>query len=218
MYFFLFLGLIGMFITVLIQSFRNKVRIYKSIIISVLLTIVGTVGAMLMFFVENGYFSGYSFFGALFLVPIAFIAVSLLLKINYSTLMDICAPAGCIIIVIMKINCIRSNCCRGCSMWMTEDGHDVRFPLREVELVVAFILCLILLWLGKKGKFKGLLYPMYMILYGSTRFILNFLREEFYTTKMFIPFGNIWSVVAVLLGVTWFVFNKKSLFKTKKQY
>ena len=40
--------------------------VWKTILLSVLLTLSGTIGTKLLFWIENGSFSGVSFFGAIF--------------------------------------------------------------------------------------------------------------------------------------------------------
>lgn len=214
-YLFLLIGCVGMFISVFIQSFKYKICLWKSIVIALALTVFGTLGAMLMFFVENGYFDGFSFFGAIFLIPIVFYPLALLIREKYSNVMDSSAPAGCVILIIMRVNCIRSNCCRGMSLYMAEDGSDIRFPVREAEITFAVILCVLLIILSYKGKLNGILYPAYMISYGVGRFILNCFRMEFYTTDMILPFGNIWAIVSVVTGIIWIIFFKR--YKDKSQ-
>ena len=58
---------------------------------------------------------------------------------------------------------------------------------------------------------------MYLILYGMSRFVLNCFREDFYTTDMFIPYGNLWSIISVVIGVTWFICKKRGIFNFNKK-
>ena len=113
-------------------------------------------------------------------------------------------------LVIMKIQCLMAGCCQGVVLYTTEGGTDVRFPSPIAEMINALILCIILLCFAKKLSNRGFIYPMYLIMYGGTRFILNIGREEFFLTDKFLPMGSIWSIVAVILGIIWILALKKS--------
>ncbi len=205
------LGMLCMFVTVFIQSRWRNVNFWKSIIVTILITITGLAGIYLMFFVETHRFGGMSFYGAVFLVPICFWFYSLFLKIKWSVLTDISAPAGCIMLVIMKIHCLVSECCEGIILHVFPNGKFIEFPSQIAEMINALILCVLLLCFAKKEKYHGKIYPLFLIIYGISRFILNCFRIEFYATKMFLPYGNIWSIVAIVIGITWLVLiNRKA--------
>ena len=214
---YLSIGTIAMLIPVVFQSLWYKIKLWKSIIATILLTITGTIGTYLMFFIENHWIGGTSFFGAVFFVPIPFILYAILLKIKYKELVDICAPAECIMLVIMKIQCLISGCCEGMVISVNSNNSTIRFPSQIVEMINAFVLCIVLLLLSYKKKFRGYIYPMYLILYGMSRFVLNCFREDFYTTDMFIPYGNLWSIISVVIGVTWFICKKQGIFNFNKK-
>jgi prolipoprotein diacylglyceryltransferase len=46
---------------------------------------------------------------------------------------------------------------------------------------------------------------------------LNFFRQEFVTTEMFVPFGTIWSIVAIIVGIVWLTVLKKYKNNKKEQ-
>ena len=201
---YLTIGTAVMLVPIVIQSLWYKIKLWKSIIVAVLLTVSGTVGTYIMYFIENHWWGGTSFFGAVFFVPLAFIGVAYLLKLPYNELLDLCAPAECMMLVIMKVQCLLAGCCQGRLLF-----QGFRFPSQAAELINALALAGILMWIAYKGRGKGRIYPMYLVLYGVTRFILNFFREEFVTTDMIVPFGTIWSVVAVAAGILWLVLLNK---------
>ena len=206
------IGTIFMFIPILVQSISYKIKIWKSVIVAILLAITGTVSTYLMFLIENRFFGGISFYGAVFFVPLFFIPIALILKENYFLLTDLCAPAECAMLVIMKIQCLMAGCCRGVILYTNAEGTEVRFPSPIAEMINAIILCIALLILARKISNRGIIYPLYLILYGVSRFILNIGREEFFITEKFLPMGSIWSIVAVIVGIIWiFVFKKHKM-------
>lgn len=197
---FLSIGTLAMCVPILLQSRWYNIKPWKSIIVAVALTITGTVGTFIMFFVESGSLGGRSFYGAVFFIPIAFRLLAILIRIPYGDLMDLSAPAVCLMLAIMKIQCCVDGCCSGRFLFWTADGTGIFFPSQIAELASALIIFAILLYMSRKGKYRDELYLWYLVIYGVTRFILNFFRLEFVTTEMLVPFGTIWSVCAVIVG------------------
>lgn len=183
-----------------------KQPIWKLLIATVLLTLVGTAGTLLMAYIEQGSFGGLSYYGAVFLVPIAFAIVAFLLWMPYAKLLDLCAMGECMMLALMRVNCLISGCCAGRTLWTMKDGTVVRFPNQIAELVISLLLlALLIYWAYRQPQRCGSLYAWYMVLYGSIRFVLNFMREEWELwdpSKRF-PMATIWSIIAVAIGVTW---------------
>lgn len=199
-------GTLAMLILMLLRRKRYpKIPIWKYPVISLLLTIAGVAGTMLMFYIETGRFGGTSFFGAILFVPILMLPVCLL-RIPYRTLMDLCAPAECMMLTIMKVDCLMSDCCIGKYL----PNLEVQFPSQIIEMITVFFIMLLLVEFDKKNKSTGSLYGAYLILYGSTRFVLNWFRYGIKPFLLGLPAGNFWSLVAIALGIVWlWVINKK---------
>ena len=207
---FLAIGTILMGVPIAITAKKYEIRLWKACFFTILLTVFGTLGTFLMYYIENGVFGGLSFYGAVFLIPIAFAAVSLILRIPYGKIMDLCAIGECIMLALMKVHCMIGGCCRGRVLFTSAEGKAILFPSREAELIVALMLFAILFsWALKKKNF-GQLHAWYFLLYGITRFILNIFREAWVTKEMFLPIGNIWSIVAIIIGCVWLLLFQKS--------
>ena len=185
------------------RIWRNKeIPVWKLAVTAPVLTVCGTFGAYLLYFIENMKWGGISFYGSLFVIPVLFIPFSFLIKEKYGELLDYCAPSVCIMLAINKINCLRTGCCKGMALHTFEDGSVRRFPSQLVELIVAIVIAVILMVFIKKGKFSRMIYPMFLIIYGVCRFGLNLLRE---TTPFIwnLPAGNFWSLISILIGGFW---------------
>lgn len=202
------IGTMVMLIPMLIQSKWYNIKLWKSIPLALMLTLVGTLSTYIWNFVESGNFYGISFFGAVFIVPIVFIAVSKILNIRYGILMDLCAPAECAMLVIMKSLCFVNGCCYGIGLYTSKLGGLVRFPSQIVELLNALILVVVLLYLSKQIKNRGLIYPWYMILYGSSRFVLNFFRDTS-PVFLFLGFGSVWALVSLIIGISIMIYKRR---------
>ena len=119
---------IVMCVMMAIQAKWYGIKIIKVIPIAISLVLTGVIGSEFWFFVENGTWGGRSFYGAIVFSPLVFIAVAILFKINYSYSLDFVAPSGCLALALIKIQCIKDNCCYGKVLYQDEDFIYVRFP------------------------------------------------------------------------------------------
>lgn len=197
------IGTIAMLFPMMFVTWRYGVKLWKSVPIALYAALAGTISTYLWFVVENQWFGGISFFGAVFLVPLAFFCATKLFRESFGDLMDIFAPGICMMLAVMKVQCLLAGCCDGRAIFETANGEIIKFPSQIAELINALVLCVVLMILAYKSKFRGALYPWYMVLYGITRFILNFFRDEWgYGT---IPYGTMWSILSIIIGVIWLV-------------
>lgn len=207
---FLIVGTLLMVGVMLIARLPYRLPVWKTVIAAVLLTFAGYAGAKLMAFIEAGTWSGRSFYGALFFAPILMVPVAWLLRVRTGDLLDMCAPAECVMLAMLKVNCALDGCCYGYLIRIDEQGNLVRFPSQIVECVTALLLMLVLLWMTRKEKFHGSIYPWYMLLYGVLRFGLNLLRE----TEPFIwglPAGNFWSLISAGIGLALLLIHRRQM-------
>lgn len=205
----LLIGTCAMLVPILILMMCYRVSLWKGFPASFILTVTGTVGTYIWFIVENGGFGGRSFYGAVFLVPPAFWFVAKYLKISFGELMDFCGPAECVMLVIMKYKCMLDGCCGGKVIRIAEDGNAVVFPSQLAEMIAAASLFVVLMILAMIKANRGTIYPWYMILYGATRFVLNFFRAEQSAYFLGLPPGHVWSILSVVLGIIWIVIYRK---------
>ena len=206
---FLAVGSVLMGVPIAFVSHKYGISLWKGLIATILLTVFGTLGTFIMYFIENGGIGGTSFYGAVFLVPAAFALIALLLRIPYGQIMDLCAVGECIMLALMKVQCQIYGCCGGRLLFTTAEGVNVYFPSQIMELITALVIFTLLLCWALKGKKQGEIYGWYLLIYGVTRFVLNIFREAWVTKEMLLPFGNIWSLVAIAIGVIWLVICRK---------
>ena len=185
---------------------------WKCVIVSVAIIVTGLIGAELWYFLENGDWGGKSFFGAVYFAPLTFIAVAKILKMPYVYSLDLCATSGCLALAVLKVQCLIDGCCAGVILGQIEDNIYVRFPSQIVEFVTALILTVLLLYLSYNPKYRGKIYPITLVLYGTLRFVLNLFRDDWDRTQSFnlpLPLGNIWALIAVIVGAVWLIALKR---------
>ena len=199
---FLLMGMGLMFVVMLITGRFYKIPVWKIAVACVLLTVTGVLGAYGMAFLEAGFVwtAGRSFYGAVFLAPPLMWLVAKLLREPYGRIMDISAPAECIMLALLKYKCTIDGCCFG--RMMTVGGQTFRFPSQWVECIVALILMVVFVVMIFKKKYEDVVFPYYMLIYGIVRFCLNTLRE---TTPWILglPMGHFWSIISAVIGVIW---------------
>ena len=194
----------------LLSLFRRKkydLPLWKAIVFPVLLTISGVIGTMLLAFIENGEWGGISFYGAVLLIPICMIPISLLLKMPYRKALDYSVPQICSMLACMKVSCFLTGCCGGILLYTTAEGKEVFFPSQIVEIFVALIILAFILFLDTKKIFNNSLYGVFFLVYGFLRLILNFFRGGIEPFVWILPAGHLWSIVSILIGVCWICIN-----------
>ena len=193
--------LAGMALMIICMLWANHMSyhspFWKVIISGAILTGIGLLGAHIMSWIESGNWTGRSFYGAVFLTPILLWPLSGILKMSYGRLMDLSAPAECVMLALLKAKCRIDGCCAGRVFIMPRGSFQ--FPSQVVECITAIIIMSILLLMIRQQRFEGKIFPSYMVLYGILRFILNLFRE---TTPWIGPLaaGNFWSLVSIAFG------------------
>ena len=199
------LGGLVMWVSMVLQKKQYpQVAIWKMAVLSVWLTITGVFGTMMLAYLESGRFGGTSFYGAIFLVPIL-IVPAMLMKIKHHDILNLCAPAECAMLIVMRFDCLDKGCCFG--RYLPKLGFQ--FPSQIAEMVVALSVMLVLIRMHKKDK-RAQLYPWYMILYGVLRFVINGLRYGGTNPWILgLSPGHFWSLVSVTVGIVWLLLSRR---------
>lgn len=99
------------------------------------------------------------------------------IKRSTGDLFALALPAG---EAIGRIGCYFNGCCYGstCDLpWAVEQHAELRHPSQLFSSVVAAMILGVLLWVRKHRTLpEGALFRLYLVLFGSTRFLLEFTR------------------------------------------
>lgn len=192
------------FVFVWLFLYRKKlqVRIWEIVLVSVAHTIVGVLLVKFFALLEAGFDTtkagNLSLYGGIFFMPLFYLGFAKAKKVSISLAFDIFTPCLTCTLMLARFNCLVHGCCQGVLM---SNGKHFPTPLMEILFQSVFLLALIWLFVSQKGK--GILYPLYMVGYGVFRFIIEWFRE--YNGSAVLHFGHIWSIVSVVLGITWIV-------------
>lgn len=126
--------------------------------------------------------TGANYFATLFIAPIGWTLLSLILGANPMEQIDITTLFAPIYLFFVKMACFFNGCCWGIAwehgLYNRHPYHPGnQVPVQAIEAFWCLVIFAFLLWYKKRAK-KGTMYPMYMILYSATRFCSEFLRHE----------------------------------------
>lgn len=172
-----------------------------AILISVISIAVAMVSLKLWAILEVGgdlaRAANYRLFGGLFIVPLFYFCLAKTKKWDMKLTMDIAAIFTSSGLLLGRLGCLIGGCCKG--MYMFE-STDLRWPIRELELI--FYVIFIVLYAKKitKRKTYGQVYPVLLLSYGLFRFAAEWLRVEYTGSIGFIHLAHIWSLISVFIG------------------
>ena len=208
-------GVVAMCVITVIRRSKYGMSAWKAILFSLVLTVIGVLGCKLLYIAENFEdfktngltFGGFSFYGAVFLIPVCFLALGKLFGLRPWQAVDCCAPGVAIMISLMRIGCYIDGCCGAFPIEMF--GRQVILPVQLFEAAFDFSLLVVLWCLEREKKAQGYLYPIFMIAYGVMRFGIEFLRD---TPKdwLYLSHGQWFSVAAILIAISFCLLVKKA--------
>lgn len=210
--FFWAIGILVMLIAYTFIAGRYGLKWYAALLSGIGLLFAEIVGAKLLYIAENfSYvletgitFSGFSFFGIMFSVPLFSMLYARAVRLSYGQFLDFAVTGILIELAFYRVGCTCVGCCGGfvCSWGIPSDDGLLHFPVQPMEAAADFVLCVVLLILKLKGKLRaGEQYLLYMAGYGIVRFLLEFARIR---TVLFagLSISHIWAFLAAAIGVT----------------
>ncbi len=137
-------------------------------------------------------------------------------KVSFWKIVDSVAPSLALGLFLGRIGCFLNGCCFGkeCDLpWGATfpANSPAGYQMGQVEIhptqlyasAYGLLIFIILMMLDRKEWFQGFLFGTFLILYGISRFIVDFFR--FYETEMFlidgIGFNQIVSLLLIIAGV-----------------
>lgn len=183
------------------MSFKDKLRfnIPKALAAALVHTLFGVLCVMSFAMLEEfrlSAFGNMSIFGATFFMPILFFAFSKLGKRSPADVFDIGCISMMFTLMCSRFNCLVTGCCYGIPFFGT--GH--LWPTRELEIAFYIVMIAILGYRAKKDRSNGTNYPIYMIAYGTFRFVTEWVRH--YSGSSVIHRAHVWAVISLVLGIS----------------
>lgn len=186
-------GVIAMGVLVIKRRNLYNISLFGAIMTTVLITIFGVVGAKLLGTLQNFEsvlsngmsVAGFSFFGAVYMVPLGLLLFATPLGTTKKQMLDAIAPCMAAIVAFMRVGCFLNGCCGG--LEATVVGFTFHWPTHILESFGDFVVLGMILHLEEKHKFEGKLYAVFLGGYGILRFIVEFMRD---TDKRLLGLGD----------------------------
>lgn len=178
-------GYAAMVVLMLLKSRREKYGLHptQAFLFATAELIVGVLGCKLLYILENIAWihkngmtlGGFSFYGAVFLILLLMPLIGRLLRMNAPDSLDHAAVCITAMLAAIRIGCFLNGCCGG-RVFSVGDFYFT-LPTQLIECICDFGILSFLLKCEKRNKAGSLLYPVFMLLYGSARFLIEFLRN-----------------------------------------
>ena len=190
----------------------NKKTVIRCLIIenigiivgSKLLDIISNYGVYVDLIYRNDYYgiiiNGFSYLGGMFGAFIGLIIYSIITREDLKEICNVFIPNLLLIYAIAKIGCYFNGCCYGKQL-----GSRI-IPIQLIESLVYFICYLIII---KEKNITNKKIILFCLLFGITRFSLEFLREKNSIGLLSLP--QIMCLFLIIVGI--FVYIKKSIIR-----
>lgn len=137
--------------------------------------------------------------------PIFLYPIYKLTGVKLCTLLDYISPGLALLQGLDHISCVFTGCCYGYAVpwgiWNIR-VNEYLFPIQWVESVVSFLIFLFLMRKAEKDNYNGngTIYALFLVLFGVTRFFLEFLRDN---NKLFFGISDLafHAAFMVVIGV-----------------
>ncbi|RKY42949.1 MAG: prolipoprotein diacylglyceryl transferase [Candidatus Makaraimicrobium thalassicum] len=207
--------------TILILRDSEKFGMRSDSIFDCLIVILigGLIGGRLLFVLINWeyycryplralmfYEGGLAFQGALAVAVLSGAVMSRIKKLSFWKASDLIAPYIALGQAVGRIGCYLNGCCYGRvierGIGVTFPGETVmRIPTQTYSSLFLLMIFMVLIALRKRRLFDGYLFTMYMILYASFRFFMDFMRGDNLAVFLGIRISQIISIGMFLCGI-----------------
>ena len=184
-YVFHVLGFVGVFIFNIFYGKKYGLSPTKSILTTLIVYPLVYVWIYIQCWIESGFtrFGGNNIVRGFIYIPLIAILASKPLKIKWKTICDFIAPCVCVCHGISHMGCIFVGCCHG---YESRFGiyhpslETILFPVQIFEALTALLIVAFIVIRAHKTKFvpDGKSFPIMLILFGSTRFLWEFARDN----------------------------------------
>ncbi len=182
---FFVLGFVSVFLFVVLYGRKMGIKYWKSIIIVLIVYPIAVLWMFILYWIDSGFkhFGGNNIVRVFVYIPLIAYPVAKLLKITWKDICSVLAFGPVAVHAVSHFGCVFAGCCMGYpSVWglYNVTTNDIRFPNQPIEAILAWIIIFYLLDRGKKRNYAadGREYPIMLILFGSTRFICEFFRDN----------------------------------------
>lgn len=181
-YLFWFFGLIAVLVLGYVTGKKYDLDFAKSILCVAGAVVLGYIllwGTSYLF--GGGKMIGLNFVRIVTFLPLPVWVLAKLLRCSFGDIADFVAPLLAVFHGVTHLGCIFAGCCHGYpASWglYSNVAEQICFPIQPIEGISSILVGVILLVMMKKDVQRGKLYAWYLALFGGTRFIWEFFRDN----------------------------------------
>ena len=207
-------GGVAVFLFCLLQSKNYNLKFRKTIPYFIIVYAVSVAWMFFLYFAMSGFkdWGGNNIVRIFVWVAVFAYPACKLLKLDYKTMLDFTAPLLCVQHGVSHLGCIFGGCCYSYPMDGGIYNHVLKyetFPIQPIEALVAIGIVVYIYIREKRQGFvpDGLNYPIMLMLFGYSRFLLEFARDN---EKLFLGISELalWALFAGVVGTVWFIVAK----------
>ncbi len=197
------LATIVCFLWLLYSKERLGIKWWSAIILAIGHTLIGvfcvlTFAVLETFDLSN--FGNMSLFGGVFFMPVFYLAGAKIFHRDIAEVFDVFTPCMIFTVLCARVNCILSGCCSGLQL---PGNSGLHWPTRELEILFYIMLLIVIFRKDREAKYKGILYPVYMLSYGIFRFFIEGFRSS--SNLGIFHVSHIWAIIAFILGTSIYI-------------
>lgn len=222
---FLGLGVAALLLFLVFISKKYGMPRWKAFVAGVLLYAVGYVLMKVLYWVSTGFksFGAGSSVRIYVWIPLFIWLFSKPLKYRWQDMCDMIGPGFIVSMFVMRFGCIFAGCCHGypTDSWIRIYNAQVNgyvFPVQIFEILTLLLIAIVLIsrMIRENYRTEGELYPLMLILYGSTRFFWEFFRDN---QKLFLHVSGmaLHALFAFLVGIAWLLTLQERNRRTNKK-
>lgn len=196
---------------------KYNMKPWQSIITTFIVYSITYIWIYVQFWIESGFtnWGGNNMVRGYVYIPLIGLLACKILKIKWKTMCDFMAPCVCIAFGVSHFGCIFAGCCSGYpSSWgiYNPGSERILFPIQLFEATAALLIVYIIVCRAKGKKFlsDGKSFPLLLTLYGFSRFLFEFGRNN---RKIFLGCSSLsfHALFMGLVGVAMIIYlNKRS--------
>lgn len=206
------LGFVAIIVYTLLNCKNYKISRGKALLFSFLVYTVTVLWMFFLYWAESGFknWGGNNIVRIFIWVPVVAWPFCKLLKIDWKSACEFLAPCPAMVQGISHYGCIFKGCCNGyaCDNWLGIWNPALRihtFPIQPIEACVAVAVVVFVLIRQKRLKYEpdGLTYPIMLMLFGFSRFLLEFARDN---DKLLLGISGlaIHALIMGIVGLCWY--------------
>lgn len=217
-----FFHVLGFAVTLIFHAWNSKKRnvsIKKSLLMLAVVYGIVYLWIHVLYWIESGFsgFGGKNIVRGIVYIPLIAYPVAKVANISWVKFCDMLAPCVCLAQGISRFGCIFAGCCKGypCEWGIYNDRYDApAFPVQLFEAATALLIFALLLYRSKKRNFTddSKSYPLMLILFGSTRFLWEFARnnEKIWLGCSSLSFHALFMAIVGAIALIWISYKNNA--------